>query len=1369
MAWASGMPFRSRSVHFWHSPPIVQCRIDTAVAVLGNLEGDCPAASLHVTKEEAEPPTIPPACEFRCCALDSCLALHRPLLALALAPLRPRPRPRPAPAPAPALPSPTSPPPPPSTKSALALSFSTDRRACRSIANPSQIRSVPTMKGNRHPPLAPPTVAPLSPASKATAKYKNKDGSKFITVPKGSTPVDSSQPSPTEPTATDAKGAPQTISPASPLGPVNRKKQKRRAKAAAKAAAEHDTSGQSPNGLPRLHPSHDQQSAEADPDDSNDEDEQYDDRDDRHHHHHHENGFAEGGSTGKKSKKKKKKHNAGSNTDEPPDVHHDYNHLAETSDTRTLASPSSVPTQHHRPGISKEKIWNTSSAEERERIKEFWLGLSEIERKSLVKVEKDAVLKKMKEQQKHTCSCTVCGRKRTAIEEELEGLYDAYYLELEQYANHPNQGDGPPMLRPHHSFGAAGGVHPRGLPASYSNHQPSHGRIVEHVGDDEEDDGEEDYSDDELDEDEYSEEEPSEELHRSDYAAEFFNFGNSLTVQGGILTVADDLLKNDGKKFIEMMEQLAERRMAREEDAREQFDRGFSHVNGDRPHYHPPPEEQDFDEEEEEDYEDEDDEEFDSQEEEDTMTEEQRMEEGRRMFQIFAARMFEQRVLTAYREKVAKERQAKLLEELEDESRQESQRKAKKAKEAQKRKDKAAKKKELQAEEKARKEAEKAAEEASRLAEEARKLEEQRVKTEEKRKKKEAQKLAEDEERKRREVERLRRAQEKEETERKLREVKEKAREEQRLKEKEVREQKERKERERKEQQQERERRDKDAKAKAEREVKETRDKTRQEERAAQKATALAATAVPVPITLPKRPAQQPPVPAAVPAAVPALPQQSSTSFASPQIPVATPAFPKVPTPMRPRQASQQDSTAVSSGATSQSGSAPSQNASPHPLTPVHASPGLIAPPSKSSSTAVNTQNAPQQPSPHSTSPLNMTNKALQSQYSPFMMTPIGLHYPPGISQAPPGMGNHPHREPLFPQMGGFRPAPGMVPMPPGLNGPTQNRFPIHPPPGFPGPGPMDSGMGSMAHILGPGITKDALRSHSRQGSGSFEAGTAIFASQAQPISRPAPIGRPGSVVHGQRIQSGSPRSTAAQSEMDTRLGSSALLDDLDDPIQEFPGRQHRGQPVLSASAPRPGAAFPLGPFGGLEPIFGQHHNPWGSPGTPQPNFYAGSPPGFGPPQLSTHHWGGPLQMSSAFGPPGLMDRPPPEPRSVAVRKMLRRACEQVADAQQKRMDGNTENFDSFIPLEDIKSQVAMYNGHVPVDEKELLDMCETVGNETNGGGSFDVRHDGPGQISIRFVMSNGRSNSQPLHRAVGAPGEIGSPIVGGVSFSSSR
>lgn len=58
------------------------------------------------------------------------------------------------------------------------------------------------------------------------------------------------------------------------------------------------------------------------------------------------------------------------------------------------------------------KIWSTSTTEERERIKEFWLRLGEDERRNLVKIEKDTVLKKMKEQQRHSCSCAVCGRKR---------------------------------------------------------------------------------------------------------------------------------------------------------------------------------------------------------------------------------------------------------------------------------------------------------------------------------------------------------------------------------------------------------------------------------------------------------------------------------------------------------------------------------------------------------------------------------------------------------------------------------------------------------------------------------------------------------------------------------------------------------------------------------------------------------------------------------------------------------------------------------------------------------------------------------------------------------------------------------------------
>lgn len=184
--------------------------------------------------------------------------------------------------------------------------------------------------------------------------------------------------------------------------------------------------------------------------------------------------------------------------------------------------------------VSKDRIWNTSTAEERERIKEFWLSLEETERRSLVKVEKDMVLKKMKEQQKHSCSCTVCGRKRTAIEEELEVLYDAYYEELEQYANHQQYSldDGTPIMPSPGSYARSIPRLPPSRVGPPSNtHRPARGRIQEidaHEDDVEDDDYSEDEEEDE--EEEYSDEEPLEQPRGP--AADFFNFGNSLTVQG---------------------------------------------------------------------------------------------------------------------------------------------------------------------------------------------------------------------------------------------------------------------------------------------------------------------------------------------------------------------------------------------------------------------------------------------------------------------------------------------------------------------------------------------------------------------------------------------------------------------------------------------------------------------------------------------------------------------------------------------------------------------------------------------------------------------------------------------------------------------
>jgi hypothetical protein len=1057
--------------------------------------------------------------------------------------------------------------------------------------------------------------------------------------------------------------------------------------------------------------------------------------------------------SGKKSKKKKKSRGAQPAPNEH--VHHGTNGLSHSHNHVSLPLPPLGSMNMPRgPGISKEKIWNTSSQEERERIKEFWLSLGEDERKSLVKVEKDAVLKKMKEQQKHSCSCTVCGRKRTAIEEELEVLYDAYYEELEQYANH--QGDGVSMMPPPRRFGAMSGLQPPNrLPPAFNTQQPSRGRIVEQLGDDEDEEGEEEYSeedgDEDADEEEYSdEEEEPEEIPRS-HATDFFNFGNSLTVQGGILTVADDLLKNDGKKFIEMMEQLAERRMAREEDSRDQYPNpNFGHPpNGamhphSHAHNHPPAqedEEYDDEEEEEESY-DSQDEDYDEEEmvgvgecactvcsnfRQDTMTEEQRMEEGRRMFQIFAARMFEQRVLTAYREKVAKDRQEKLLEELVDEQQSLEQKKAKKAKDAQKKKEKLALKKQALAEEKAKREAEKAAEEAAIREAEAKKAEEQRIKAEEKRKKREADKKAAEEERLRKEAEKQRRLQEQRdrqlELERKQREAKERERkekEEQRLKEREAKEAKEREAKERRERQ-EREKREKEMKAKAEKEAKE---KQKREELVAQQAAVAAVKRPPVPIPTSLQP----------------------HATASPHIPNVTPAIPKAPTPIKLRTTSSQHDSNSSVPQTPQTNGL-SQNVSPVPSTPLHGSPGPIGPLGKNH----NQIQHPYLHQPQATSPIHSALKSppgMPPQPNIFGgMPPMGMGFQPGMPMMGPGFGGRMQHEPMFSHqgMGGpFRPlgGPNGVPLHhPGLGLPPMPHArgfpPPHGPPGFPQQVP--NGLGVLGQIFNSQKEGPPPQSHSRQASASFEKPFENPGNpQAQPIARPAPIGRPSSIVHGQRSDDSG---KVDVDDLSNHLGSSALLDDSDEPLT---GNAARRSSAIPGSISRQGFPAPFGidTMGGSafgSPIPG--YNSWGAPPNP---FGTSSLPGAN----YMGGWGAPL--NSSFGSTAIRSS---QPRSVSVRLMICRAC--------KNLEASAP--DGFIDINALRDQVEHMNppGEPPVSEKEVLDICETEGNAINGGGAFDIRRDSNGHCSIRF-----ESEIPTSHRALGAPGEIGSPIVGGGGLS---
>ena len=374
----------------------------------------------------------------------------------------------------------------------------------------------------------------------SSSKYTNKDGSKFITIPKVTSNSESSETSDntmaqTTPKQTHGQVAQSpTMTDDTPVA-VNRKKAKRREKERAKLAA---AAGQTTqvNGtqdastMGKLGPEAWQDYARKKHQRSFLENPQYLSGD--------EDAFSEC-----------------YNYEEsmtPPNGHSAQSPGFKTGkrkgkgkNTKSASPKAATSTTHPNSGLrmSREKIWNTSSQEERERIKVFWLSLGEEERRSLVKVEKDAVLKKMKEQQKHSCSCTVCGRKRIAIEEELEVLYDAYYEELEQYANNQSDGRPPPLMAGSRRFGALSGLAPPNrIPPRFTGHSPSRGRIVEHFGDEDDDEDDEEYSEDDVDDDDYlsGDDEPIEQITRT-HANDFFNFGQNLTVKGK-LPVTDGVL-----------------------------------------------------------------------------------------------------------------------------------------------------------------------------------------------------------------------------------------------------------------------------------------------------------------------------------------------------------------------------------------------------------------------------------------------------------------------------------------------------------------------------------------------------------------------------------------------------------------------------------------------------------------------------------------------------------------------------------------------------------------------------------------------------------------------------------------------------------
>lgn len=257
---------------------------------------------------------------------------------------------------------------------------------------------------------------------------------------------------------------------------------------------------------------------------------------------------------------------------------------------------------------------------------------------------------------------------------------------------------------------------------------------------------------------------------------------------------------------------------------------------------------------------------------------------------------------------------------------------------------------------------------------------------------------------------------------------------------------------------------------------------------------------------------------------------------------------------------------------------------------------------------------------------------------------------------------------------------------------------------------------------------------HARQGSGGYDGMSGL---PAQPIGRPAPIRRPGSIVHGLSRE---------EYENPKHLGSRVLVED-DEPLMmdiNTGGMRHQ-PPGLRAN-------FGSSPF--IDSGFAVGHNPWGPPtGAAQPF----PPPGFGSPA-----WGAPgippgFNMASPVAGMATI-RTSAQPRHVAVRLMLCQACKDLSSTGAASPDG-------YIDISSIKSHIDSQSGDSSASEQDLLNLCDTEGSASNGGGTFDVRLDrGIGKQSVRWVPDP-NDGLGPHFRAVGAPGEIGSPVAGYASL----
>lgn len=282
------------------------------------------------------------------------------------------------------------------------------------------------------------------------------------------------------------------------------------------------------------------------------------------------------------------------------------------------------------------------------------------------------------------------------------------------------------------------------------------------------------------------------------------------------------------------------------------------------------------------------------------------------------------------------------------------------------------------------------------------------------------------------------------------------------------------------------------------------------------------------------------------------------------------------------------------------------------------------------------------------------------------------------------------------------------------------------------------------------------MASHSRQPSASEKE---RFESAAnQPIARPAPIQRPSSVKPHSQERRGS---NTDLDDLSKHLGSSALLDDSDEPI---PGnlvenrRQSNLQPGNRTNQPG-GGMPPIGGFGPPGSGFGAPFGPFGqAPGLGQQQW---GPPGMNMNMnMPLNSWNTnnvAFAANSGFGamgPGGQMHRPAGSSlnRPLTIRLAVCQACKQLTQANRGEGDG-------YHAVEILLRQIEANRPALdsPPTLNEIEEICETEGDSQNGGGELHVRKDGGGDtFAVKWAPD---ATTPDQGRGMAGLGEIGSPM----------